>query len=360
MAVPTETRIPLPVRGRGTTHAVASRFERLERVPDDPPEDEPAPRQVATQIIHEHARSIVSTNDSPDVPFNRSINPYAGCEHGCIYCFARPTHGYRGLNPGLDFETKIIAKDNAVDLLRRELEKPSYRPETIVLGANTDPYQPIEREMRLTRRILELLTECRHPTGIVTKSGLVVRDIDLLAELARFQAIHVCVSITTLDTKLSRIMEPRASAPQRRLDAVRALAAAQVPVAVLVSPLIPAINDHEIEAILEAAAEAGASAANSILVRLPWEVKELFEGWLQTHFAERKERVLQLIRQSRGGKLYEATWGNRMRGDGPYAQILFQRFEVAKRRLGLDRRSWEASAAHFRQPSGGQLALALG
>ena len=291
--------------------------------------------------------------------FNWSLNPYQGCFHSCVYCFARPTHGYRGLSPGLDFETKIIAKDNAVDLLRRELEKPSYHPETIVLGANTDPYQPIEREMRLTRRILELLTECRHPTGIVTKSALVLRDIDLLAELAGFQAIHVCVSITTLDTKLSRIMEPRASAPERRLDAVRGLAEAGVPVAVLVSPLIPAINDHEIEAVLEAAAAAGATAANSILVRLPWEVKELFEGWLDTHFHDRKDRVLQLIRQSRGGKLYEANWGSRMRGEGAYADILFRRFEVARRRLGLDRRSWEASAAHFRRPSGGQLSLAL-
>jgi len=350
---------PLPVRGRGATHDVPSRFERLERPQEDRPEEEVAPGQVSTQIIHEVARSIISTNDSPDVPFNRSINPYAGCEHGCVYCYARPKHGYRGLNPGLDFETKIIAKDNAVDLLRQELEKPSYRPETIVLGANTDPYQPIEREQRLTRRILELLTECRHPTGIVTKSGLVLRDIDLLAELASFQAIHVCVSITSLDTRLSRIMEPRASAPERRLDAVRGLAAAGVPVAVLVSPLIPAINDHEIEAVLEAAAAAGATAANSILVRLPWEVKELFEGWLETHFPDRKERVLQLIRQSRGGKLYDANWGNRMRGGGPYADILFRRFEVARRRLGLDRRSWEASAAHFRRPSGGQLSLAL-
>ena len=252
MATPLNTLKRLPVRGRGATHDVQSRFERLERLQDDPSEDEIVSRQVATQIIHEAARSIVSTNDSPDVPFNRSVNPYAGCEHGCVYCFARPTHGYRGLNPGLDFETKIIAKDNAAELLRSELEKPSYRPETIVLGANTDPYQPIERELRLTRRILEVLTECRHPTGIVTKGALVLRDIDLLAELARFQAIHVCVSITSLDTKLSRIMEPRASAPQRRLDTIRALAAAQVPVAVLVSPLIPAINDHEIEAILEA------------------------------------------------------------------------------------------------------------
>ena len=359
MATPLNTLKRLPVRGRGATHDVQSRFERLERLQDDPSEDEIVSRQVATQIIHEAARSIVSTNDSPDVPFNRSVNPYAGCEHGCVYCFARPTHGYRGLNPGLDFETKIIAKDNAAELLRSELEKPSYRPETIVLGANTDPYQPIERELRLTRRILEVLTECRHPTGIVTKGALVLRDIDLLAELARFQAIHVCVSITSLDTKLSRIMEPRASAPQRRLDTIRALAAAQVPVAVLVSPLIPAINDHEIEAILEAAADAGATAANSILVRLPWEVKELFEGWLDTHFAERKERVLQLIRQSRGGKLYDANWGNRMRGEGPYAQMLFRRFEVARQRLGLDRRSWEASAAHFRRPSGGQLSLEL-
>ncbi len=355
----TNTPRPLPVRGRGATHAVQSRFDRLERRQDTPFEEELAPRQVATQIIHEVAKSIISTNDSPDVPFNRSINPFAGCEHGCIYCFARPTHGYRGLNPGLDFETKIIAKDNAVDLLRSELEKPSYRPETIVLGANTDPYQPIERDLRLTRRILEVLTECRHPTGIVTKSGLIARDIDLLGELARFQAIHVCVSITTLDTKLSRIMEPRASAPERRLEAIRALAAAEVPVAVLVSPLIPAINDHEIEAVLEAAAAAGATAANSILVRLPWEVKELFEGWLDTHFSERKERVLDLIRQSRGGKLYDDNWGNRMRGDGPYAEMLFRRFEVARRRLGLDRRSWEASAAHFRRPSGGQLSLAL-
>lgn len=346
-------------RGRGATHIVGSRFEQTVRVLDSPEEDDLADRQIATQILTETAKSIISTNSSPDVPFNRSVNPYAGCEHGCIYCFARPTHGYRDFNPGLDFETKIVAKVNAADLLRNELSRRGYRAETIALGANTDPYQPAERRLELTRGVLAVLADCRHPTGIITKSALIVRDLDLLRELARWDAVRVCISITTLDSTLARTMEPRAASPVRRLEAVKRLTDAGIPVAVLASPMIPAINDGEVEAIVQAAAEAGAVQANTILVRLPWELKALFEGWLETHFPERKDKVLNLIRDARGGALYSAEWGKRMRGSGPYADLLFKRFERAVRRHGLTRRNWDASSAHFRPPPGNQLDLGL-
>lgn len=346
-------------RGRGATHKVRGRFEQITRILDAPEEEDLAERQIATQILNEMAKTIITTNSSPDVPFNQSVNPYSGCEHGCVYCFARPTHGYRDFNPGIDFETKIVAKVNAADLLRNELSRRGYRAETIVLGANTDPYQPAERRLELTRGVLAVLAECRHPTGIITKSALIVRDLDLLCELARWDAVRVCISVTTLDPALARIMEPRAATPARRLEAVKRLADAGVPVAVLASPMIPAINDSEIEAIVQAAAEAGAGQANTILVRLPWELKALFEGWLETHFPERKDKVLNLIRDARGGALYSAEWGTRMRGSGPYAELLFKRFDRAVRRYGLTRRSWDASSAHFRPPPGDQLSLGL-
>lgn len=346
-------------RGRGATHRVASRYDRLVRDLDAPEAEDLEERQVPTRILPETAKSIISTNSSPDVPFGRSINPYAGCEHGCIYCFARPTHSYRDFNPGIDFETRIVAKTNAAALLAKALSAPSYRPETIVLGANTDPYQPVERQLGITRAVLAVLADSRHPTGIITKSATVTRDLDLLTELARFDAVRVCISVTTLDPHLARVMEPRASAPARRLDAIRRLADAGVPVAVLASPMIPAINDGEIEAILEAAAAAGARQANTILIRLPWEVKPLFEGWLDTHFPDRKDKVLALIRDARGGRLYDSEWGTRMRGSGPYADLLFQRFRRAVRRHGLDGRAWDTSASHFRPPPGDQLDLGL-
>ena len=346
------------IRGRGVTRDVASRFEALERIaePWADPGFEPE-RQVPTTVIEERARSIITTNGSPDVPFRRSINPYAGCEHGCIYCFARPCHGYRDMGPGLEFETRIVAKVNAPELLTQALERPGYRPEAVALGASTDPYQPVETRLRLTRRILEVLAECRHPTVITTKSATVLRDLDLLTALARVNAVRVCVSVTTLDARLARLMEPRASTPARRLEAVRTLVEAGVPTALLASPMIPAINDHELEAILEAGAAAGAARAGIIAVRLPWEVAPLFEGWLESHFPERKAKVLNQIRAMRGGDLYDASFDQRMRGRGPLADLLWARFGRACRRLGLDDRDWALDAGAFRRPGRGQLSL---
>jgi DNA repair photolyase len=298
----------------------------------------PAPPRLATTLRPEKTRSIIARNDSPDVPFDASVNPYKGCEHGCIYCFARPSHAYLDLSPGLDFESQIVWKPEAALRLRAALSRPSYRPEVIALGANTDPYQPVERTLGLTRQLLEVFLEHRHPVSIVTKSNLVLRDLDLLAELARLDLATVFISVTTLDPGLSRRMEPRAPTPERRLSAIASLHEAGVPVGVLASPIIPAINDHEIERILEAARGAGAAYAGTILVRLPYELKELFEGWLATHFPDRKEHVLHLIREARGGQLYDATFGDRMRGAGPYADLLQRRFRLARERLGfLDR-----------------------
>ncbi|MBT8493967.1 MAG: PA0069 family radical SAM protein, partial [Deltaproteobacteria bacterium] len=307
----------------------------------------------------ERARSIVTRNQSPDIPFSASINPYRGCEHGCIYCYARPSHAYLDLSPGLDFETKLSAKDNAPDVLVQTLRKKSYRPETLTIGANTDPYQPVERERRITRRLLETTLESRHPVAVITKSALVLRDLDLLAELAKLELVQVFLSITTLDSRLSRIMEPRAASPARRLEAVRQLSAAGVPVGVMAAPMIPAINDHELDKIVEAAATAGARTCSYILVRLPLEIKELFEAWLDEHFADRKEKVLGLIRQTRGGKLYDSSFGVRMRGQGTYADLLARRFEVARRRHGLEERLPALSADRFEPPGavGDQLSL---
>jgi len=345
-------------RGRGTCIDVASRFDVLARIaaPESDPDFAPG-RQLPTEVIEERARSIISTNSSPDVPFNRSINPYAGCEHGCIYCFARPSHGYRGLGPGLDFETRIIAKVNAPELLVQALERPGYRPETLALGANTDPYQPVETHLRITRRVLEVLADCRHPAVIITKSASILRDLDLLAELARFRAVRVCLSVTTLDARLARQLEPRASTPARRLEALRQLSEAGIPTTVLASPMIPALNDHELEAILEAAAAAGARRAGIIAVRLPWEIAPLFEGWLDTHYPQRKAKVLNQIRSMRGGELYDSSWEQRMSGRGPLAELLAQRYAQACRRFGLEDRDWALETGHFRRPARGQLAL---
>ena len=292
----------------------------------------PPPR---TEVTPDDSRSIIVRITSPDLGFDRSINPYRGCEHGCVYCYARPTHAYLGLSPGLDFETKLRAKFDAASLLERELAKPGYECQPIALGTNTDPYQPVERRLRITRGVLEVLARCRHPLTIVTKSAAVVRDLDLLAPMARDDLARVAISVTSLDGDLARRLEPRAAAPYRRLQAIRQLSDAGVPTAVMVAPIIPALTDHEIERILEAAAAAGATSAGYVLLRLPHEVKELFAGWLAAHAPGRAEHVLSLVRQCRGGKLYDATFGRRMRGDGPYAQLIERRVAAAKRRIGL-------------------------
>jgi DNA repair photolyase len=325
--------------GRGATVNPTGRFERdtIEPLaPEDIGGDDEFSTSPATRVTDERTRNAIATNDSPDVPFDRSINPYRGCEHGCVYCFARPSHAYLGLSPGLDFETRIVAKPDAPDALRRELSRRGYKPSTLALGANTDPYQPVERDREITRRILEVLDEASHPVSIVTKSALVLRDMDILAGMAARRLAHVHVSITTLDRELARRMEPRASAPARRLEALHRLTAAGVPTGVLASPMIPGLNDHELEAILEAAGKAGARSAGYILLRLPREVAELFERWLEEHYPLKAKRVLELVRSTRDGDLYKSAFGERMRGTGAYAEILAARFSTARARLGLD------------------------
>ena len=352
-----------PIKGRGAADNREGRFEPRRVEPaDDGWWREDESRDPATEQRAELARRIISRNDSPDVPFSRSINPYRGCEHGCIYCFARPTHAYLNLSPGLDFETKLFYKENAVELLEKELAGRGYRPEPINLGANTDPYQPIERDRRLTRGLLEVLLRHRHPVTIVTKSQLVLRDCDLLRELAAERLCRVMISVTTLDAQLKRGLEPRAPSPQARLRAIAGLAGAGVPVGVLAAPMIPALNDHELEAILRAAADAGARSAGFVLLRLPHEVRELFERWLREHAPLRAERVLARIRAMRAGALNDARFGSRFKGEGVEAGLLARRFEIACRRFGL-----EAGAATglntdaFRVParSGAQLGLDL-
>ena len=348
-------------RGRGAISNREGRFERRRVVPpeeaDGLPGDGPAP--IRTTVTPEVTRAIITANDSPDVPFDRSINPYKGCEHGCVYCFARPTHAFLGLSPGLDFETKIVSKPDAPRLLRRELRRPGYRCAPIALGANTDPYQPVERRLGLTRRIIEVLAGHDHPLTIVTKSDLVLRDLDLLAPMARARLALVLLSITTLDRALARRMEPRAPEPGRRLAAMRALHDAGVPVGVLASPMIPGLNDSELERILEASAAAGARSAGYILLRLPGEVKELFTEWIRAHYPLKADRALSLLRQSHGGRLYESGFGSRMRGRGPHAEMLHRRYEVACRRLGLASRPEPLDVARFRAPgpASGQIPL---
>ncbi len=350
-------------KGRGAIGNRAGRYEPYTRETVDDGwwrEDELSP--LATTVTDETCRSAISRNTSPDVPFDRSINPYRGCEHGCVYCFARPTHAYLGLSPGLDFETKLFAKPDAPRLLAEELRKPGYRPRPIMLGANTDPYQPIERKRRITRGVLEVLAEFRHPVAIATKSALVVRDLDILEPMAKRRLVSVGLSITSLDPRLARTMEPRASTPSRRLAAVRALSEAGVPVAVMTAPLIPFVNDHELERILESAANAGASGASYVLLRLPLELKELFAEWLEAHFPDRAARVLGRMRDCRDGQLYVADWGTRMQGTGEYSMLLAQRFALACRRLGLTHGSAAArplDCSQFRIPprAGDQLSL---
>jgi DNA repair photolyase len=325
-------------KGRGAVSNIAHRFESVARQAD--PEsvaaaDDEALPPLRTQVAFETARSVISRNDSPDLGFDRSINPYRGCEHGCIYCYARPTHSYLNLSPGLDFETRLVAKTNAAEVLRRELGAPGYRPALMMVGVNTDAYQPIERDLGITRAILDVLHETRHPFGLVTKSALVERDLDLIAPLAAQQLASVSISITTLDSALARILEPRAASPARRLRTVRTLAEAGVPVRVNLAPVIPFINEPEIEAIIDAVADAGARNAHYTVVRLPWEVSPLFEQWLQTHFPDRAQRVLNRIREMRGGATYKAEFGARMTGEGTWAKLIAQRFRRACARHGF-------------------------
>ncbi|WP_417547155.1 PA0069 family radical SAM protein [Marinobacter segnicrescens] len=352
------------MKTRGTALNPHNRFQPIatDRQVDDgwyqDPEDTLCPDSVATEVTDERVRTIISRNRSPDVPFDQSINPYRGCEHACIYCFARPTHAYWDLSPGLDFETRLIAKPNAADQLRRELDRPGYRPATIALGVNTDAYQPVERERGITRQLLEVLLEYRHPVSIITKGGLILRDLDLLSELASQRLCSVRVSLTTLDNNLKRTMEPRTAAPATRLKVLRELSAAGVPTGIIMGPVIPFVNDHELERILEAAATAGAIRASWILLRLPLELDELFQDWLQRHFPQRADHVMARMRDLRGGKSYQSEFGKRMTGSGPYADLIRQRFNRQARAVGLNREPEPALRTDlFRRPGGEQLGL---
>jgi DNA repair photolyase len=347
-------------RGRGALSNVTPRFESETRCQEADGWDRPEEIvPLRTQVTREHAKTIITQNNSPDISFDRSINPYRGCEHGCVYCYARPTHAFVGLSPGLDFETRLFAKANAAELLERELSAPGYVPKTIAIGTNTDPYQPIERKQRVTRGILEVLARTNHPVGIVTKSALILRDLDLLAPMAERGLVKVAISVTTLEPLLARKMEPRAASPARRLEALRQLAAAKIPAAVMVAPIIPAINDAEIEAILARAKAMGASEAGYVLLRLPLEVRDLFAEWLEAHFPDKLKHVMCLMRSSREGKLYDPRFGLRMTGSGPYAWMLGRRFEAATKRFGLTRSRVQLRCDLFGPPArqGEQLQL---
>ncbi|CUA94730.1 PA0069 family radical SAM protein [Pannonibacter indicus] len=347
-------------RGRGAALNMPGRFERQLRegfddgweTPDDLP-------PLKTTVQEEKARTIITRNSSPDISFDRSINPYRGCEHGCIYCFARPSHAFMGLSPGLDFETRLFAKPNAAELLERELARPGYQVRTIAIGTNTDPYQPIERRYKLMREILTVLETYNHPVAIVTKSALVLRDADLLSRMAEKGLAKVALSITSLDKDLVRTLEPRASAPHRRLGALKGLSEAGIPASVMMAPVIPALTDSEIEALLEAAAEHGATEAGYILLRLPLEVSELFRDWLLRNRPDRYRHVMNILRSMRGGKDYDAEWGQRMRGLGPYAQQIGQRFSLACKRLGLNQRRKKLNTELFTPPQVGGVQLSL-
>ena len=353
-------------KGRGAISNPVGRFEPAQRFATDDGwqaqsgdegEDETPP--VRTTVMRDATRSVLSKNDSPDVPFDRSINPYRGCEHGCIYCFARPSHAYLGLSTGLDFETKILIKPDAPRLLAGELAKSSYKPAIIALGTNTDPYQPLERELKITRGIFEVLASFNHPFSLVTKSALVIRDLDIIAPMAKKDLVRVFVSVTTLDRHLANKMEPRASTPSRRLAAIRALNEAGVPTGVMAAPMIPALNDDELESILEAAKEAGARSAGYTLLRLPFEIKDLFTEWLEEHAPLKAKHVLNLVRETRGGRLNDPNFVSRMRGQGPYAELLRKRFRMACARLELNKNDWNPDLSLFKVPPrpGDQLTL---
>ncbi|MBI1340031.1 PA0069 family radical SAM protein [bacterium] len=361
-------------RGRGARSNVSGRFEQRSTTPfhdgwsntsnpdwDHGWEGADVPARLQTEAIPERAKSIITYNTSPDISFDRTINPYKGCEHGCIYCYARPNHAYAGLSAGLDFETRIFVKPGAAALLERELSRRSYKPAVIVLGGDTDIYQPFERELRITRSILEVLSRARHPVSLITKSSLILRDLDLIAPMAEAGVARVAISLTSLDNRLSRAMEPRAAAPHRRLEAIRQLSSAGVPVTVMTAPLIPALNDMELERLLEAAAGAGARRAGYVLIRLPREVSALFIEWLESAYPDRARRVMTLIRQMRGGMDYVSDWGARQKGTGPYAQLIANRFSIAAKRLGLDRPIADLRTDLFRPPervlADGQMSL---
>ena len=368
--VPWINAVPQAIKGRGAVSNIAGRFETrlIETVDDgwlayaDHTDINPA---LKTHITPELAKTILSRNQSPDLPFSVSLNPYRGCEHGCIYCFARPTHAYLGLSPGLDFETRLYAKTNAAELLRRELAHKNYQVSPIALGVNTDAYQPCERDLKITRQCLEVLHECDHPLGIITKSSLIERDIDLLKPMAEKNLIAAAVTVTTLDHSISRTLEPRAASPTRRLQTIEKLGQAGIPVLVSVAPVIPFVTEQELEKVMRAAADAGATAAGYTVLRLPWEVNPLFQQWLQTHFPERAQRVMNRIRDMRGGKDYDANFATRMRGEGLWADMIRQRFAKGLKRYGLGKsgRFGQLDCSLFRKPltiptaqkTGGQL-----
>ncbi|MBI5430163.1 MAG: PA0069 family radical SAM protein [Nitrosomonadales bacterium] len=340
-------------RGRGATLQIEGRFESVarERVDDGWGTADEELQPFKTTVTVEQAKSVIQRHDSPDLPFDYSLNAYRGCEHGCIYCYARPSHGYLNLSPGLDFETKLFAKPEAAKLLRAELAKPGYRCAPIALGSNTDPYQPIEREWQITRQILEVLAECRHPVSIVTKAALVERDLDLLTQLARDDLVQVFVSVTTLDAELARKLEPRASSPRRRLQAIRKLNEAGVPCGVMVAPVIPFLTDAELESVLQAASDHGARSAGYTLLRLPYELKDLFKDWLATHYPLKAEHVMSRLREMRGGKENDSEFGSRFRGNGLFADLLAQRFRKACERMGFNLEGRPLVTELFKSPS---------
>ena len=349
-----------PLHGRGAVSNPQHRFKSLARNAEDDGwtrADEEA-ALPETQVIEQVAKSALTRNDSPDIPFDRSVNPYQGCEHGCVYCYARPSHAYHGFSPGLDFETRIFARTNIAEVLRAELAKPGYRPGPVALGANTDPWQPVERKLRITRHVLEVLAEARHPVTLVTKSSLVERDLDLLGDMARDGLVHAAVSIATLDADLARRLEPRAASPARRLETLRRLSAAGVPCAVLVAPMIPMLTDPDLEKVLEAARDAGAKTAGYVFLRLPHELKDVFKDWLAAHFPLRAEHVMSLVRQMREGRENQSEFGVRQRGSGVYADLLAQRMAKGRKRFELTGGLPSLALDRFRPPgANGQMPL---
>jgi DNA repair photolyase len=348
--------LPPDLRGRGASHNPKNRFEPVERVPEafDTDEELPGPQ---TEFFPDLSKSIIAYNDSPDVGFDASVNPYRGCEHGCVYCYARPTHEYLGFSSGLDFETKIMVKEDAPELLRQELASRRWKPQLVALSGNTDCYQPVEKRKQLTRRCLEVFLEFRNPVMIITKNHLVTRDIDILSELARYDCVGVTLSLTTLDHKLSSVLEPRASRPARRLAAIEALAAAGVPVGYLQAPMIPGLTDAEAPAIAVAAAKAGATFSGYVALRLPFAVKSLFEQWLERHYPEKKNKILARLREIRGGKLNDPNFATRMHGEGVYAEQMAELFKLARKRSGIAERWPKLTTEHFRRPGADQLTL---
>lgn len=352
---------PKNLRGRGAVSNASGRYEKETRVliDDGWTSEEEEDTSLKTEILRDSSRTIITRNNSPDISFSQSINPYKGCEHGCIYCFARPTHAYLGFSPGADFESKIFTKPNAAELLRKELLSPKYVPQVLAIGTNTDPYQPIEKKLRIMRSILEVLWEFKHPVGIVTKNAGILRDMDILAPMAEAGLAKVALSVTTLDRKLARVMEPRASTPPKRIEAIKALSSAGIPTAVMFAPVIPALNDEELETVLETARDAGARSAGYVLLRLPLEIKDLFREWLEANEPGRAKHVMSLIRSMRGGKDYDAQWNTRMRGTGPYADMIARRFHLAVRRFGLNADHRPLDTKQFTRPAqpGQQLEL---